>query len=275
MASRFGIADSDVIQDLKASSENRNTRKSTNLWVGVFKKWAAYRNMGENLETYKVEELDEVLSRFYAEVRKTNGEEYEPDSLKVMQASLDRFLREEGYSKSILRDNEFLKSRKVLEGKAKKLRRDGLGKQPNKAKSLTNEEEKILWELGGDNPRSLTNTLWWLLTQHFGLRGRQEHHEMNVEDFSLQRDDGGIEFVTFAEGVTKTRQAGLRAKPRLVKPKMFANGDGTKCPVALFKQYLQRECKQPGLSTYLLLIILLPRFGTRKHQWARIPSIIL
>ena len=38
--------------------------------------------MGENLKTCKVEELDEVLSRFlYAEVRKTNGEEYEPDCL--------------------------------------------------------------------------------------------------------------------------------------------------------------------------------------------------
>jgi hypothetical protein len=145
----------------------------------------------------------------------------------------------------------------VLEGKAKKLRRDGLGKQPNKAKSLTNEEEKILWEsgqLGGDNPRSLTNTLWWLLTQHFGLRGRQEHHEMNVEDFSLQKDDGGIEFVTFAEGVTKTRQAGLQAKPRLVKPKMFANGDGTKCPVTLFKQYLQRRPTRNANNRSFLLI---------------------
>ena len=36
MASRFGVANSDVIQDLKASSENQNTRKSTNLWVWVF-----------------------------------------------------------------------------------------------------------------------------------------------------------------------------------------------------------------------------------------------
>jgi hypothetical protein len=95
MASHFGVADSDVIQHLKASSENRNMRKSTNLWVGVFKKWAKYRNIGKNLEKYKVEELDEVLSRFYAEVRKTNGEEYEPDCLKVMQASLDRFLQKE------------------------------------------------------------------------------------------------------------------------------------------------------------------------------------
>jgi hypothetical protein len=40
MASRFGVADNDVIEELKAPSENSNTRKSTNLWVGVIKKWA-------------------------------------------------------------------------------------------------------------------------------------------------------------------------------------------------------------------------------------------
>jgi hypothetical protein len=41
-------------------------RKSTNVWAWVFKKWVAFRNMamGENLKTCKVEELDEVLSRF-------------------------------------------------------------------------------------------------------------------------------------------------------------------------------------------------------------------
>ena len=148
MAARFVIASEDVINNLKTSSENKNTRKSTNLWVGIFKKWAALRNFEENLETYDVRELDNVLSKFYAEVRKENGDEYEPDSLKVMQASIDRFLREKGYPKSILRDNEFLSSKKVLEGKARNLRRDGLGKQPNKAKSLTEEEEKILWESG-------------------------------------------------------------------------------------------------------------------------------
>jgi hypothetical protein len=37
---------------IKISSENSNTRKSTILWVGVFKKWAALRNIGEDMETY-------------------------------------------------------------------------------------------------------------------------------------------------------------------------------------------------------------------------------
>ena len=74
----------DVINNLKTSSENKNTRKSTNLWVGIFKKWAALRNFEENLETYDVRELDNALSKFYTEVRKKNGDEYEPDSLKVI-----------------------------------------------------------------------------------------------------------------------------------------------------------------------------------------------
>ena len=34
---------------------------------------------------------------------------------------------------------------------------------------------------------------------------------MKVEDFCLQLDDDGIEYLTFAEGPTKTRQGGLKA----------------------------------------------------------------
>ena len=61
MASRFVVADNDVIEELKTSGENLNTRKSTNLLVGVIKKWAgtaALRNIGEDMETYEVQELD-------------------------------------------------------------------------------------------------------------------------------------------------------------------------------------------------------------------------
>ena len=136
--------------------------------------------------------MNEALSQFYAELRKENGKDYDSDSLKVMQAALERHLRSQNYPKSILRDTEFLSSRKVLEEKAKKLREQGMGKRPNKAKSLKKEEEEIPWEndqLGNPTPRSLINTMWWLLTMHFGLRGRQEHHDMMVEDFSIEKDD--------------------------------------------------------------------------------------
>ena len=63
---------------------------------------------------------------------------------------------------------------------------------------------------------------------------------MMVEDFSIEKDYDGVEFITFSEGPTKTRQGGLRVKPRLATPKMFATGE-KRCPVALFKQCLEKR----------------------------------
>ena len=92
---------------------------------------------------------------------------------------------------------------------------------PNKSRSLTIEEGEALWEsgqLGNSSPRSLLNTMWWLLSQHLGLRGCQEHYITSVEDFTLNKDGNVDEFVTSAEGPTKTRQGGLRVQPRSVLP---------------------------------------------------------
>ena len=251
MASRFEKVDDEFIEELKEMSENENTKKSTEYWKNVFKKWATERNVNANLEEYECDALDQTLSQFYAELRKENGEDYEPDSLKVMQAAMERYLKSKSYPKSIIRDREFINSRKVLEGKARKLREQGKGKRPNRSKSLTKEEEEVLWQngqLGSGTPRALINTMWWLMTQHFGLRGRQEHHQMKVEDFTLQRDDDGTEFLTFDEGLTKTRQGGLSVKNRLVTPKMFATGHEERCPVMLFKLYLEKRPKEMKTS---------------------------
>ena len=44
----------------------------------------------------------------------------------------------------------------------------------------------------------------------------------------------------FTEGPTKTRQGGLQSKSRDFQPRMFAVG-GERCPVALFKQFVERR----------------------------------
>ena len=111
MASRFGIVDEEYIQELKEKSENENTKKSREYWKIVFKKWANERNLQPNLEDYQSDVLDQTLSQFYAELRRENGDDCEPDCLKVMQASLERYPKSKAYSKSIIRDREFLNSK--------------------------------------------------------------------------------------------------------------------------------------------------------------------
>ena len=104
------------------------------------------------------------------------------DSLKVMLTALDRHLKDKGYKLSIIRDREFSSSKQVLEGKAKQLCKAGLGKRPNKARQVSAEEEETLWPANLVNKaqkHALIQTMWWLLSQHFGLRGRHEHHGMS------------------------------------------------------------------------------------------------
>ena len=76
----------------------------------------------------------------------------------------------------------------MLEGKVRDLRDKGMGNHPNRSLPLTTKEEKIWWQcgqLGHENAQSLIKSLWWLMTQHFGLRGRQEHHPPMLEDLKV------------------------------------------------------------------------------------------
>ena len=135
----------------------------------------------------------------------------------------------------------------MLEGKARKLRAEGKGKVPHRARSLTSEEE-ILWSSGqfvSCNPYALIQSVWWNNCQHFGMRGRSEHCELSIDDFHLEKDFQGRRFLSFIEGPTKARQGGLNFKPRIISPKMYETEDG-RCPVVLFLKY---NAKRPAALT--------------------------
>ena len=198
------------------------------------------------------------MQSFYAEVRKTNVDEYEPNSLASMQAGIDRYLKENNYHVSIIRDRVFSKSRAVLEGKCKNLREHGKSKRPNKSNRLSESEVNVLCEcgqLGTHSPLSLINTIWWLFTLQFGLRRQQEHHSLTVSDFQFKKDDFGNELVMFVEGITRTRQSCLHEKHRLIQPKIFPT-DTSRCLVNVFKLYLSKRPSQLRSSGPLYLSII-------------------
>ena len=244
---RFQLLSDHDIDLLAENSKNGNTKKSTNTWVKVFQAWCKSRNIQRGLESYSYSEkteLDQVLQRCYAEVRKQYGGDYEPDCLAVMQNGLQRHLKNNGCAYSINTDVEFKKSNEILEGKARQLRMEGKGKRPHATRPISHEEEEELWtkgRLGDGSPETLLHTMWYNNTQHFGLRARQEHHSMSLDNFRLSADDDGIsEFIEFLEDPTKTRQYGLHPKKRVSTPKMFATNDN-RCPVQLFKLYVSKR----------------------------------
>ena len=65
---------SEEIEELKAVAVNRNTSRSTKQWMNVFKSWCQSRHLENvNIATMAPEELDNILSKFYAEIEKKKG----------------------------------------------------------------------------------------------------------------------------------------------------------------------------------------------------------
>ena len=119
------------------TTNRSTTNRSTTTWMRVWSSWAKSRNINVNMETMAPATSDEVQQKFYLEVRKQGGSEYEPDSLKVMQAALERYFSSRKYPCSLTSCREFSSSRAVLDAKAKQLRMNGYGKRKNRAQLTT------------------------------------------------------------------------------------------------------------------------------------------
>ena len=69
MAERFSSSEELVVDQLKLNAKNKNTTKSTEMWLNVSEKWANERKFNPRLQEYEHEDLYKKLQMFYAEVR--------------------------------------------------------------------------------------------------------------------------------------------------------------------------------------------------------------
>ena len=130
---------------------------------------------------------------------------------------------------SIITGGEFTKSQETLNAKAKQLHHHGKGKRPNKAQSYTETNEEIFWvegKLGNHNGRTLTNVNFKDLSATMGFRGRQDHYDAYVKDFSIFQMADGSKVVELKENPTKTRQGGLRNPTRCSPQQMWLTDGG-------------------------------------------------
>ncbi len=95
--------------------------------------------------------------------------------------------------------------------------------------------------LGDSSPEVLLNTVWFLLTLHMGMRGRDEHYKLTYDDFCIHSTPDGFKYVEFNERDTKTRSGETNAS-RQFKPKMWNTPNNiSRCPLRIFEKFLQKR----------------------------------
>ena len=97
-----------------------------------------------------------------------------------------------------------------------------------------------------------------------GTRGRQEHHQIRIEDLKLVRNcDGDITHTEWIEGPTKTRQGGLKKRMRSVTQKLFKIGS-PRCPISAILKLLSKHPESMRTSGPLYLAPL-----RKERDWSK------
>ena len=192
-----------------------------------------------------------LLAKYIISVKKEDGSEYEPSTLRGLISSVDRYLKDRDYGTTVINGQEFHKTREALQAKQKELKSQGKGCKAGAAAPISPEEIKHLWDngqFGAESPQSMINTLWFFFTVGFGLRGAHEHRSMCWGDIQLHTDESGQEYLSFLERQTKTRQGENINDVRKVKPKLWANfSNQERCPIFVYKKYSEK--RPEGFST--------------------------
>ena len=138
------VTDADINSFLQEQL-NKNTSKKTKSDLKIFQLFLKSKHDEKrNIEQIPPQELDRYLSFFFLSATKekqTNGTfEYEPSSLKSIQQSISRHLKDNEYGCNIITDDEFHKSRQTLSAKFKNLKSLGIGNKSNAADPLTDDD---------------------------------------------------------------------------------------------------------------------------------------
>ena len=203
------------MDELVTNNENLNTKKNTAWAVRVFEHWRDEKNCGiPELVEMTTEQLNFHLGKFILEARKKDGTEYPPRSLYLIACGLLRFLRDNNvHDKNFLdvSNSAFASFRKFLDSRMKDLLKRGLGTKTKQAEPIMPEDEQIIWEkgvFGNETAEKLQCTMFFYNCKLFGLRGHDEHHDLDCTQFITGEDTHG-KYVEFVGRSTKTYKGGL------------------------------------------------------------------
>ena len=126
ISKRFVHSTADEINEFIDNQRNKNTRRKTIADVGLLQSFIKEEGGSEtDIQFLPRHELNEILAKFIISVRKVDGAEYEPSSLRNIISSIDRFLKEHHYGSTVAFGPEFEKTRQALRSKQKDLKSQG------------------------------------------------------------------------------------------------------------------------------------------------------
>lgn len=196
----FENSDSDFDVSL---NENKNTKRKTETDMRIFSSYLVSINESREPEAIPADELDRHLATYFSVIKKHDGNEYEPASLRGMLCSIERHLRSKNYPISLTRDYEFTSTRNMLKERQKLLRelsKTEKGTKSNIIALSTAQRLNQLYlakEFGPHNPSAVINALCFAFVVHLKIRKAIDHKQLLWGDIVLKISPSNEEYLCY------------------------------------------------------------------------------
>ncbi|XP_060631180.2 BTB/POZ domain-containing protein KCTD1 isoform X1 [Anolis sagrei] len=180
---------------------SENTRLATRYAVRIFREYLSEKAQSPDFETLDKGQLCRVLRSFYAEARSKSGQLYSKSSLISIRSSLNRYLNEPPYCRTLdlTKDPELRAANLTLAAVIRKLEEQGAGPVVQK-QAITRADLRKLYTcsvFSARSPFGLLNKVWFETCMYFCTRGRENQRELEEDSFGLALDEDGRRFVYF------------------------------------------------------------------------------
>ena len=211
------------------------------------------------------------LCRFIREVKKLDGSDYPPNTLREMIVMIQMYLQSNGINWKLLDGYSFVGLRNVLDNTMKERHAAGLGVRKS-SEIITPQIERKLLEsgvIGLDDPQKLLNGVIYFLGIYLALRGVAEHNSLRRPgcdpQIKITTDSRGVKCLVYREDpLTKTNQGGLNAHSKSAKiVYVYPTSDVNRDPVTYYEKYcglLSQSCSSKKLYSR-------PKKITTPNQW--------
>ncbi|XP_072186354.1 BTB/POZ domain-containing protein KCTD1 isoform X1 [Excalfactoria chinensis] len=240
-----------LLQRPERARLSENTLLATRYAVRIFREYLSEKAQSPDFETMDKGALCRVLRSFYAEARSKSGQLYSKSSLISIRSSLNRYLNEPPYCRTLdlTKDPELRAANLTLATVIRKLEEKGVGPVVQK-QAITRADLRKLYTcsvFSTQSPFGLLNKVWFETCMYFCTRGRENQRELEEDSFGLAVDEDGRKFVYIkALGPYHKSRSSSWSKKRAESsdeenlPRMYETGTEF-CPYASFVKYLSKR----------------------------------
>ncbi|XP_006823554.1 uncharacterized protein LOC102801427 [Saccoglossus kowalevskii] len=143
---RFVSLTGDQLDEIEGLKDEKNRKNQTGWGIRIMKDWLRSTGKNPEFEHLSVEDLNNVLRQFYAEMRSQAGEKYGRSSLGAVRAAINRLINSPPYNRNlnIMQDREFNTANKTFKGLIKQLKIEGLDKVEHKIAICRDDLKKLV-----------------------------------------------------------------------------------------------------------------------------------